>query len=168
MASRPFITPNIIGMAELNRQFENLGVNFPKSKIRQAANKGVNIPLRLARSKAPRGETKELYRGIIKVEEKKWKARKKLKKAVYQVYFNSAKNDIFQKPIDPSVLGSRGGQTKVAYAYYPFSMEYGFPRDPKPAFEGLFFVRDAIVESYDKSMQTVVDELSKSIDQLTR
>ena len=157
----------VTGVNELKRQLDGLGKNFPKAKIRQAANKGVNHPLKEARQNAPK-KTGELKKGIIKVEEKKWKSIKKLKKAVFQIYFDEAKNNIFQKPLDPQTQGSRGGQTRISHAYYPISVEYGFHIAPGVRTAPKHFMKKAIEKTQSKAVQEVVDHLSATIDKLSK
>lgn len=155
----------ISGVRELETQLNAMGKNFPKAKVRQAANKGANLPLKQARKNAPK-ESGALKKGIIKVEEKAWKRRKKLKKAVFQIYFDRAKNSIFQKPIDPSVQGSRGGQTKVPHAYYPVSLEWGFHYDIGKRTKPQHFIKRAIESTQDETVKTVVDHMLDSINKI--
>jgi hypothetical protein len=155
------------GFRELERQLSNLGKNFPKAKIRQAANKGVNLPLRKAKQNAPVA-TGELKRGIVKVEEKKWKRNRKLKKAVFQIYFDAAKNEIFQKPISEEGRGSRGGQTRIPWAYYPISQEWGWHVREGVRVYGKkpHFMREAFEATQTETITTVVDSLIDSIQQI--
>ena len=157
----------VSGVEELKRQLDGLGKNFPKSKIRQAANKGISHPLKEARKTAPK-KSGELKKGIIKVEEKKWKQNKKLKKAVFQIFFDEAKNSIFQKPLNPDTQGSRGGQTRVPHAYYPISVEYGFHVAHGVRTKPRYFMKKAIERTQTQAVQEVVDHLSATIDKLTR
>lgn len=153
------------GVRELERQLMGLGKNFPKAKVRKAANKAANLPLRQARKNAPK-ETGELRRGIVKVEEKKWKRIKKLKKAVFQIYFDRAKNEVFQKPIDPEVQGSRGGQTRIPHAYYPVSLEYGFHYDHGKRTRPQYFIKTAIEQTQDETVKVIVDDMLDSINKI--
>src|SRR4051812_17480946 len=89
---------DIAGFNELVRQFERLGKHFPKPKIRKAVNAGMKDTLRVAKSLAP---GKKLKKGLIKIEEPKWKMMKKKKKVVMRIVFDRGMNDIFQKPITP-------------------------------------------------------------------
>lgn len=155
------------GVEKLQRQLLGLGKNFPKSKVRQAANKGANLPLKQARKNAPK-ETGTLRKGIIKVEEKKWKLNKKLKKAVYQIYFDRTKNSIFQRPLNPETQGSRGGQTRIPHAYYPVSMEYGFHYAVGKRTKPLHFIKDAVESTQTETVKVVVDHMLDSIDKIIR
>jgi hypothetical protein len=155
------------GFRQLEEALNNLGKNFPKAKLRQAANKGANLPLRKARANAPK-KTGQLKKGIVKVEEKKWKANKKLKKAVFQIYFDGAKNDIFRKPLDPDTQGSRGGQTRIPFAYYPVSLEYGFHTGVGVRTEPKHFIKNAVEATQEKTIKTVVDTLIDSVEKIAR
>jgi hypothetical protein len=167
MAVNPVSRIYVEGVRELETQLNNLGKNFPKAKIRQAANKGANLPLREARKNAPR-ETGALKKGIIKVEEKRWKQLKRLKKAVFQIYFDAAKNEIFRKPIDPDKQGSRGGQTRIPFAYYPISLEYGFHYAEGKRTRPLHFIKNAVESKQEETIHVVVDSLLDSIDKIVR
>jgi hypothetical protein len=155
------------GFRQLEHQLSTLGKNFPKAKVRQAANKGANLPLRKARQNAP-VETGQLKRGIVKVEEKKWKQNRKLKKAVFQIYFDAAKNEIFQRPISDAGRGTRGGQTRIPWAYYPISQEWGWHVREGVRVYGHkpHFMRDAIEATQKETIITVVDSLLDSIQQI--
>lgn len=165
MAQNPTNALYIEGVRELERQLHALGKNFPKSKIRQAANKGANLPLKQARKNAPK-ETGELKKGIVKVEEKRWKQQKKLKKAVFQIYFDAAKNTIFQKPLDPETQGSRGGQTRIPHAYYPVSLEYGFHYAHGKRTRPQYFIKRAVETTETPTVKVVVDHMLDSIDKI--
>lgn len=156
----------IEGLDELKRQFQNLGVNFPKAKIRQAARKGVKLPLKEAKKRAPKGKTGELKKGIVAKEEIKWKQRKKLKKAVFQVWFDEAKNEVFRKEIPKETQGSRGGQTRIPFAYYPISVEYGFHTAPGKRTKPGHFIKDAVETTQKPALEVVVQSLLKSIEQI--
>lgn len=158
----------IEGLDELRRQFANLGVNFPKAKVRQAARKGMKEPLKVAKRLAPRGETGELKKGIVMREEQKWKKMKRLKKAVFQLYFDADKNSIFRKPIPEETRGSRGGQTRIPFAYYPISVEYGFHTAPGQRTEPEHFIKNAVEQTQEGALRTVVEELTKSIEKIAQ
>lgn len=153
----------IEGLDELKRQLNELGKNFPKPKIRQAARKGMKHPLKAAKKEAPKGKTGELRKGIVAREEQSWKKRKKLKKAVFQLYFDVAKDDIFRKPIPDETRGSRGGQTGIPHAYYPISVEYGFHTAPGKRTEPNRFIQRAVESTQKQALETVVKELTKTV-----
>jgi hypothetical protein len=152
------------GLDRLAKQFQNLGVNFPKRNIRRASNKGIKEPLKVARRNAPKGETGELKKGIVKIEEKGIPRKKK--KVVFYIAFDFKKNDVFRKKINPETQGSRGGQTRIPFAYYPISVEYGFHIAHGVKTDGKKFIKDAIEQTQEGSLKTVIEDLQKSINQV--
>jgi hypothetical protein len=157
---------HIEGLEELTRQLENLGKNFPKPKIRKAVNAGMRIPLKKAKQLAPK-ESGSLKKGLIKIEEPKFKAMKKKKKVVMRLVFDRGMNSIFQKPITPEGKGTRGGKKDTAY--YPVSAEYGFKINKDGTKEeGKYFVRDAIEMTSTETQEKVIESLLQSIDDITR
>jgi hypothetical protein len=157
---------HIEGLEELTRQLENLGKNFPKPKIRKAVNAGMRIPLKKAKELAPK-ESGGLKKGLIKIEEPKFKAMKKKKKVVMRLVFDRGMNSIFQKPITPEGKGTRGGKKDTAY--YPVSVEYGFKVNKDGTKEeGKYFVRDAIEMTSTATQEKVIESLLQSIDDITR
>ncbi len=103
----------------LEQSINRIG-QLPKKTVVKAAGKGATIVGKAIRANAPKGETGQLKKGF-----KRKKERSKIaSKAVYDYAMDSAKNDIFQKPIkNPGVLG---GKHKGGWGYYPNSVEYGF------------------------------------------
>lgn len=91
----------------------------PQKAVTKAAGKGMTLIRRSVREQVP-VRTGQLKRGIIRKGER---SRVKGKK-VYDLMFDPAKNELFQRPIKNP--GEAGGNTKNGYAYYPASMEYGF------------------------------------------
>jgi hypothetical protein len=156
---------HIEGLAELTRQIENLGKNFPKPKIRKAVNKGMKIPLKQAKRNAP---GKNLKKGLIKIEEPKWKAMKKKKKVVMQIVFDKGMNDIFQKDIPPESRGTRGGDPNSEHAYVPVSVEYGFSTSKNgDRKDGQYFVRKALESTNVTTQETIIESLLQTIDEIT-
>jgi hypothetical protein len=157
---------HVEGLEELTRQLDNLGKNFPKPKIRKAVNAGMKLPLKKAKELAPK-ESGSLKKGLIKIEEPKFKAMKKKKKVVMRLVFNRAMNPIFQKPITPEGKGTRGGKKDTAY--YPVSVEYGFKINKDGTKEeGKYFVRRAIEMTSTATQEKVVESLLQTIDEITR
>lgn len=137
---------------------------------RKAAQKGSNVVGKAIRSAAPVGETGQLKRGFKKKREKSAKKGK----FVYDYAMDSAKNDIFQKPIkNPGVLGGKN-QT----AYYPASIEYGFlvkapgggytykqgEKRPSRKVEGQYFTRDAANAAEPAAVETMKRVLNEELD----
>lgn len=103
-------------MARFKQTLDRVG-KLPQKVVTKAAGKGRTVVRRAIRGEVP-VDTGTLKRGIISTGEK---SRVKGKK-VYQLRFDPALNDVFQKPIfNP---GEAGG--KNPKGYYPASMEYGF------------------------------------------
>ena len=136
---------------------------LPQKVVTKAAGKGATAARRVIRAKVPVGETGQLKRGIIRSGEKS-----KVKgKKVYDLMFDPAKNDIFQKPIKNP--GEFGG--KSDHAYYPASMEFGFLTRSKGGgysyVPGYHFMREGVVESaptvQTEVIHTMVTELEKEL-----
>lgn len=157
---------HIEGLEELTQQIENLGRNFPKPKIRKAVNQGMKIPLKQAKANASAlKQTGNLKKGLIKIEEPKFKTMKKKKKVVMRLVFDRGMNDIFQKPITPEGKGTRGGKKDTAY--YPVSVEYGYKVNKDGTKEeGKYFVRKAIEMTQSATQQKIVSSLAQSIDEI--
>ncbi len=103
-------------MARFKQTLDRVG-KLPQKVVTKAAGKGRTVVRRAIRGEVPM-LTGTLKRGIISTGEK---SRVKGKK-VYQLRFDPALNDVFQRPIiNP---GEAGG--KNPKGYYPASMEYGF------------------------------------------
>lgn len=135
----------------------------PQKAVSKAAGKGTSVVRKAIRGKVPVGETGQLKRGIIRSREKK----KVNGKVVYDLLFDPAKNDIFQKPIKNP--GEAGGNSD--HGYYPASMEWGFLTRSKGGglsyVPGYHFMRKATEESSSavehETVATMVDELVKEL-----
>lgn len=103
-------------LAKFQRTLDKVGA-VPQKVVTKAAGKGRTVVRKAIRGQVP-VDTGTLKRGIISTGE-----RSKIKgKKVYQLRFDPALNDVFQRPIlNP---GEAGG--KNPKGYYPASMEYGF------------------------------------------
>ena len=99
---------------DLEKSIKRLG-EYPKKQLTSAVRAGAKVVHRAIVSNAPE-LTGDLKRGIIIHKERT----KTPGKVVYDLMFDPAKNKIFQKPIKNKV------RSKVGYAYYPASQEYGF------------------------------------------
>nr|DAG82890.1 MAG TPA: type I neck protein [Caudoviricetes sp.] len=138
----------IEGMKELNKSLKRLG-ETPQKYVTSSVRKGMNISFKDAKAKAPI-ETGELKSGIKMVGEK---SRIKGKK-VYQIVFDRAKNDIFQK---------KNKEGKII-GYYPASMEYGFFARNGRYIPGYHFLKKALEENSGKVEKTIIEEMQKKID----
>lgn len=138
----------IEGMKELEKSIKKLG-KVPQKCVTPAARKGMNIALKSARKNAP-VDTGELRKGMKLAGEK---ARVKGKK-VYQIVFDRAKNDIFQKKNkDGKVTG-----------YYPFSQEFGFFAKNGRYIPGYHFISKGLNDNTGAITKKIVDEMGKQID----
>lgn len=142
-------------MEELIRSMERLG-KVPQKHVTSAARKGMNIPLKEARSKAPMN-TGDLKRGIVLKGEK---SRHKAKK-VYRIVFDSAMNNVFQKPIKNP--GSRGGSGKDT-GYYPISQEYGYFAGEGNYIPGFRFISSSFTANIRTLEGTIVRTLKSKLD----
>ena len=147
-----------------------LGDKTADKAAKKAAQKGSNVVGKEIRSSAPKGKTGQLRRGF-----RKKKERSKLKgKHVYEYAMDSAKNDVFQKPIkEPGLLG---GKSKTAY--YPSSIEYGFlarapgggytytpgTKPPTQKIEGTHFTRKAAEKAEPAAVETMKRVLNEELD----
>lgn len=132
---------------------------LPQKCVTRAAGKGATVVRRAIRNQAP-VDTGALKRGIIRTGER---SRTKGKK-IYDMMFDPAMNDVFQKPIKNP--GEAGGENPKGY--YPASMEYGFLTRSKGGgysyVPGYHFMRDATMDSFGAAKRTMVRELNKQID----
>lgn len=138
----------IKGMKELQKSFKKLG-EVPQKCVTPAARKGMNIPLKSAKNNAP-VDAGELKKGMKLVGEK---SRIKGKK-VYQVVFDRAKNNIFQKK-------NAAGQV---VGYYPASMEHGFFAKNGRYIPGYHFLKRAMEDNKGAIEKKVVEEATKQVD----
>lgn len=138
----------ITGMKELQKSLKTLG-ETPQKHVTAAARKGMNIVLSQAKAKAPI-DTGALKKGIKLVGE-----RSKTKgKKVYQVDFDSAYNDVFQK---------KDKKGKVV-AYYPVSQEYGYFTKNGRYIPGFRFIHGSLENNAPKVQMVIVDTMKKKID----
>lgn len=138
----------IEGMKELNRSLKRLG-EAPQKHVTSSVRKGMNVAFKDAKNKSP-VETGELKSGIKMVGEKS-----KIKgKKVYQVVFDRAKNNVFQK---------RNKEGKVT-GYYPASMEYGFFARNGRYIPGYHFLKKALEENAGKVQKTIIENMQNKIE----
>lgn len=138
----------IEGMRELNRSLKKLG-EVPQKHVTASVRKGMNVAFKDAKNKAPI-ETGELKSGIKMVGEK---SRIKGKK-VYQIVFDRAKNNVFQK---------ENKEGKVT-GYYPASMEYGFFARNGRYIPGYHFLKKALEENSGKVQKTIIENMQNKIE----
>lgn len=98
---------------------KTIGEKTALKAAKKAAQKGSTVVGTAIRKAAPKGKTGQLKKGFSKKQSERSSLRGKF---VFYYAMDSAKNEIFQKPIQhPGVLGG-----KNKHAYYPSSIEYGF------------------------------------------
>lgn len=138
----------IEGLNDLNKTLRRLG-EAPQKHVTASARKGMNVSFKAAKAKAPI-ETGELKKGLKMVGEK---SRTKGKK-VYQVVFDDAKNDIFQK---------KNKEGKVT-GYYPASMEYGFFTRNGRFIPGYHFLKKSLEDNASKVQKVIIETMQDKID----
>lgn len=157
-------------MAKFNKTLARVE-KVPQKVVNKAASKGTTVVRKAIRGKVPVRSGK-LKRGIIRNGER----RRTRGKKVYDLMFDPAMNDIFQKPIKNP--GEAGGKNKKGY--YPASMECGFlTRANKGGglryvarrtgiglkrFEGLHFMRDAAEESSIAAKRTMIQTVTSELE----
>ena len=138
----------IEGLNDLNKTLRRLG-EAPQKHVTASARKGMNVSFKAAKAKAPI-ETGELKKGLKMVGEK---SRTKGKK-VYQVVFDDAKNDIFQKK-------NKAGKVT---GYYPASMEYGFFTRNGRFIPGYHFLKKSLEDNASKVQKVIIETMQDKID----
>lgn len=139
--------------------------NVPQKAVTKAAGKGANVARRAIRKNTPVGDTGELRRGIVREGERsKYKGKK-----VYDLMFDPAKNDVFQKPIPaPGTKNPGARKSRWKHAYYPASMEFGFLTRSKGGgydyVPGYHFMRDAAEGVYTEASKEMVDHFCVELE----
>ena len=151
------ISITLEGLDQLEAQFELIG-KPPKRVLTKAAKAGMAAPLAQARINAtPYSKSGMMKRGIHSLQE----TPNKRNKAVYRINWWAKYSDFYKKKIKNA--GVYGGKKNPAY--YPQSVEWGFPtKHGKMA--GKYFVRSAIEAHQAQSLQKVIDTLLSGIDEL--
>lgn len=146
------IDQHLIGINELKKQMKLLE-KLPQKIVTKSVKKGGKILLDEVKRNAPY-ETGMLEQSLKLVGEKRQKAGQK----AYQVTYDRNYNTILVKMY---------GENNSKRAYYPASMEYGF-KSEKTVFEGLEFMKKSADLVSEKAKQTMVNEMGKEIDKITR
>lgn len=137
----------IEGMKELQKAFKELN-KVPQTVATRAARAGASVAYKDAKANAPIDEG-NLQRGIVMKKER----RVKLGKAVYDIKFDPAKNDIFVK------------ETKEGTRYYyPASMEYGFMTVNGGYIPGYRFMSKSLTNNVATIEQKTIQVALKAID----
>lgn len=157
----------ILGIDEIAEYFQELGA-VPQKSVRKAAKSGATIIRNKVRSDI---QLPVLYGwlrdGITIVEEKKKTGtRNRTGKAGFQVTFDRAFNEIFQKDITNK--GIYGGTEETGY--YPASMEYGFKHRAKGGgvteIGGHHFLQIVGTREESNVQDKMIEVLSKDIDKI--
>lgn len=119
MASKVRVEVDLRDLEEAKRTFQAMEKQ-PTRLVTQAARRGATVVKKAVKGSSEVPVLTGLLRSAVKVT-KLERSRKRGKK-VYEVGFDPAYNDEFQRPIQNP--GEAGGKSK--HAYYPASMEYGF------------------------------------------
>lgn len=138
------------GLDEVLKMLKNVE-DLPQKCVNKSARNGAKISQIDAKNNAP-FLTGDLEKGIILKAEKTTKKGKK----VYQVTFDSAMNDVFQKT---------NKEGKVT-GYYPASMEYGWIMSNGMKHEGLHYMKNSIDKNSEKIENTMVKVLTDEVDNL--
>lgn len=150
-------TLKLEGARELDRKLKKIGTP-PQKYVTKAAKAGMRIALKATKKGGFLDQTGALRKGTKLIGEK---SRLKGKK-VYQVVFDRAKNDIFQKPIKNKI------RSKSNTAYYPASMEYGYWSRAGNYIPGFHFMKHAITDNASTIERTTVKSMSNSIEEIMR
>lgn len=142
----------IEGMDKLLKDLKKIG-DVPQRVVTPSARKGMNIALKQAKANAPY-DTGQLKKGIKLAGER---SRTKGKK-VYRIVFDRSMNDVFQKP---------NKEGKIT-GYYPISQEYGFFARNGRYIPGYRFIHDSLSDNVSKIGKTIVDEMTKKVEQEIR
>jgi len=141
----------IEGMAELERTFKRLG-KVPQTVVTKSARAGGGVILKATRSNAP-VEEGNLKRGLVLKRE-----RSRVKgKAVYQVTFDSAMNNVFVKV-------SKDGKR----SYYPASQEYGYLTVDGRYIPGYRYMRRSAEDNGSTAERKMLEVAGKAVEKAMR
>lgn len=136
------------GMDQLQRNLKKLG-NVPQKHVTASARKGMNIVLKGAKANAPY-DTGMLKKGMkLAGEKSKHKGKK-----VYDIIFDPAMNDVFQK---------KNKQGEVI-GYYPISQEYGYFAKNGRYIPGYRFIHGSLEENAEKMGKAIVTNMKQKVD----
>lgn len=141
----------IEGMKELERMFRELE-KVPQATVTKSARAGASIAYKSAKANAP-VDTGNLKKGLILKQER----RRKPGKAVYQVTFDPAMNDVFAKE-------SKDGKR----SYYPASQEYGFLTKDGGYIPGYRYLKRSITDNEIAIEQKIIETAKKDVEKALR
>lgn len=153
----PEINFSVEGLDELQRQLDDIG-KLPKRSLTTAAKAGMAPILAQARANAsPFSKSGMMKKGIKSLTE----TPNKRNKAVYRINWWGKYSETYKKKIhNPGIYGGKKNP-----AYYPQSVEWGFP-NKKGKVPGKYFVRSAIEQHQAQASQKIIDTLMSEIDKL--
>lgn len=141
----------IDGMADLERTFKRLG-KVPQTVVSKSARAGGGVILKETRSNAPVDEG-NLKRGLVLKRE-----RTRVKgKAVYQVTFDNAMNNVFVKV-------SKDGKR----SYYPASQEYGYLTVDGKYIPGYRYMRNSAEGKGHAAERKMLEVAGKAVEKAMR
>lgn len=136
---------SVEGLNKLMKDIAKLE-KMPQSQITKGARRGANVILKEARAEAPKGETKQLSKGIrLKAE------RSRRGKKVFQITFKA----------NPEFVKVTKDGTRY---FYPASQEYGFRTRNGGKVDGKHFLLGAMASKKDEAARVIVDEIGKEIE----
>ncbi len=153
----------VIGLRELQDQFDRLGIKFPKKYLTKAAKEGSQGPLNRAKqnikmsSKETRGSMRKGLKRVMETPNKR-------NKSVYRLWFDKKLAEVYLGDKIKNV-GIYGGSRD--HGFYPISAEYGF-RGPKGKVAGHYWIKDAIESTQVDSLQKIINSLNDSISEIVR
>lgn len=156
------VTWDIGDLAELESALRALE-DVPQRCVTSAAGKGANLVKRHIKAGNVPVRTGALKQGIVRTKKEKSRFRGK---AVYRVDFKGGEeaNSIFQKPVkNPGAAGSTS-TPKRGYAYYPFSMEFGFIARDGTYRPGFHFMRDGAEEMREEVNAVMVKKFTERLE----
>lgn len=124
----------------------------PQTTVTKSARAGASIAYKSAKANAP-VDTGNLKKGLILKRER----RRKPGKAVYQVTFDPAMNDVFVKE-------SKDGKR----AYYPASQEYGFLTKDGGYIPGYRYLKRSITDNETAIEQKIIETAKKDVEKALR
>lgn len=124
----------------------------PQTTVTKSARAGASIAYKSAKANAP-VDTGNLKKGLILKRER----RRKPGKAVYQVTFDPAMNDVFAKE-------SKDGKR----SYYPASQEYGFLTKDGGYIPGYRYLKRSITDNETAIEQKIIETAKKDVEKALR
>lgn len=167
--SRP-LTFEVLGVEEISAYFRELG-KVPQKTVKKSAKSGAVLIRNKVRGDIQLPVKYGWLRDSITIVEENVKTsdgkrlRNRSGKAGFEVTFNRAFNEIFQKPIVQK--GLYGGRGTDENGYYPASMEYGF-HHKGGLIGGHHFLKIVGTREEANAQEKMLAVISKEIDKLEK